>query len=339
MSSQSTPSIPEPQGESPAPGSASPILDSGSHQVEGWITASPPKFVEVLEHVFTFPRLLVRHRDLISTSVRRELSARFSGTLLGWAWPLVTPLLMFAIYYFIFTKLLSVKFGALPEDQQSAMGVFMFVGILIWTAFGESVVRCTSVIVDNGNLIKKVAFPTEVLPLNQILVAMVTMAFGVLAFIAVTWLTPFFGLHIWTPPDTARLVWILVLVPLQVFFTYGIGLLLGTLQVYLRDTQQVVTVGITVWMFATPIFWTPELIINEAGDRGLPEEWAWVIDVNPMHHLVYAWRDILMSREPSMIFHGPVQDSVLTFGLWAAGSFVVGYTFFLLARRRFADEV
>ncbi len=325
--------------ESATLGDASPILDSGSHQVEGWVTASPPKFLEVLQHVFSFPKLLVRHRDLITTSVRRELAARFSGTLLGWAWPLVTPILMFAIYFFIFTQLLSVKFGDLPEDQKSAMGVFMFVGILIWTAFGESVVRCTGVIVDNGNLIKKVAFPTEVLPLNQVLVALVSMVFGVVAYIAVTWITPLFGLHIWEPPQWTALLWALVLMPLQVMFTYGFGLMLGTLQVYLRDTLQVVTVGITVWMFATPIFWTPELIIREDGTRGLPDQWAWVLDANPMYHLVYSWRDVLMSREPAMVFHQPIETSIITFAYWAVGSFVVGYTFFLLARRRFADEV
>jgi len=331
---------PDPLHESATLGDASAILDSGSHQVEGWVTASPPKLVEVLQHVFVFPKLLVRHRDLITTSVRRELAARFSGTLLGWAWPLVTPLLMFAIYYFIFTNLLGVKFGDLPEEQRSAMGVFMFVGILVWSAFGESVVRCTGVIVDNGNLIKKVAFPTEVLPLNQCLVAMVTMAFGIVAFVAVTWITPIFGLHIWVAPDTVRLTWAFLLIPLQVMFTYGIGLLLGTLQVYLRDTLQVVTVGITVWMFATPIFWTPELLLKEDGvTRGLAPEWEWVIDVNPMYHLVYSWRDVLMSREPEMVFHQPMQDSMIVFSYWAVASFVIGYTFFLLARRRFADEV
>ena len=80
------------------------ILDTGSHEVGGWVTASPPKFLEVLQHVFGFPGLLVRHRDLITTSVGRELASRFTSTVLGWIWPLLTPLLFFAIYYFIFTK-------------------------------------------------------------------------------------------------------------------------------------------------------------------------------------------------------------------------------------------
>ncbi|MFT5283903.1 MAG: lipopolysaccharide transport system permease protein [Planctomycetota bacterium] len=336
----SSPSNPSPEDHIPEAGPDGPgavILDSGSHQVEGWVTAAPPKFIEVLQHVAHFPVLLHRHRDLITTSVKRELSARFRGTVLGWAWPLVTPMLMFAIYFFIFTKLLGVKFGDLPEDQRSAMGVFMFVGILVWSAFGESVSRCTGVIVDNGNLIKKVAFPTEILPLNQVLVHMVTMAFGVVAFIVVTWLTPLFGLHVWQPPEMTRLPWLLLLMPLQVLFTYGLGLILGTLQVYLRDTLQIVTVAITVWMFATPIFWTPELIIND-GVRGLGE-WTWIVEANPVYHLVYAWRDVLMSRLPEMVFHQPIEASVLTFSYWAIGSFVVGYTFFLLARRRFADEI
>ena len=301
----------------------------------GWVTAAPPKALEIVLAVLTFPKLVMRHRDLVTTSVRRELSARFHGTLLGWAWPLVTPLLMFAIYYFIFSMLLSVKFPELPEDQQAAMGIFCFVGILIWSAYAETVVRCTGVIVDNGNLIKKVAFPTEILPLNQVLVNLITMLFGVAVFVVATWGAKLFGLHLWIPPALlTMLVWLPVLLLVQALFTYGLGLLLGTLQVYLRDTLQVVPVAMTIWMFATPIFWTPEIIEN--WDPAFDP----ILDLNPMFHLVYAWRVVLMSSEPGLVFtHGDAASAVGFFAVWAVAAFVVGYTFFLMARRRFADEI
>ena len=88
----------------------------------GWISARPPRAVEVVERLTTFPALLARHRDLVSTSVRRGLEARFHGTLLGWLWPLVQPLFLFAVYYFIFTKLLQQRIPDLPPGQESALG-------------------------------------------------------------------------------------------------------------------------------------------------------------------------------------------------------------------------
>lgn len=227
------------------------------------------------------------------------------------------------------------------------MGVYMFIGVVVWTAIGESLTRCTAVIVENGNLIKKVAFPSEVLPLNQVLVSIVTMLFGLVMFVVGTLVTPLFGLVIWEPPSAVEMLWLLALVPLQALFCYGLGLALATLQVYLRDTIHVVTVGVTVWMFATPIFWAPQLMPDQSlgGFR-------WLVEANPIYHVVYAYRWVLMSQQPSQIHLGTVDgvevrelyvnsmaDSVTTFGVWAVAFFLLGYTFFLLARRRFADEI
>jgi lipopolysaccharide transport system permease protein len=231
-----------------------------------------------------------------------------------------------------------MKFGELPEQFEAAMGVYMFVGVLVWTAIAESLSRCTSVIVENGNLIKKVAFPSEVLPLNQVLVALVTMLFGIAVFVAATLVT-----QIWIPPRPRALLWVFALLPLQALFTYGLGLAFATLQVYLRDTVHVVTVGLTVWMFATPIFWAPQ-IVTDSSLGGF----AWLVDLNPVYHIVYAWRSVLMSRQPDALtiagerrefYATPIEDSVLVFAAWALGSFLLGYGFFLLARRRFADEI
>jgi ABC-type polysaccharide/polyol phosphate export permease len=310
----------------PASG-AGEILDTGSHVVGGWVTASPPKAIEVVQRVLGFPKLLVTHRDLVTTSVNRELRARFTGTVLGLLWPLVHPLFMFAVYYFIFTKLLQFKMPDLPKEHESAMGVFMFVGILIWAAFADAISRGCSVIVDNGNLIKKVAFPSETLPLNVVLVAVVTMMFGVVAFLVAAFLTP-----IWPAPDPVVLLWIPVLLLIQIAFSYGLALILSTLYVFLRDTLQLVTILVTVWMFLTPIFWVPELI-------GGIEPYMPLIEANPMYHLVYAWRVVLMGGEPAMAFTGDFLPSVGTAAVWAVAAYLVGYTFFTLARRRFADEV
>jgi len=294
-----------------------------------WVTAQPPKAADVVRKLVTFPKLCLDHRDLIRTSVKRELQARFTGTALGWAWPLLQPLLLFLVYYFIFTKLLGIKFeGTLPPGQEAAFGIFMFVGVVVWAALSDSILRGCGAIVENGNLIKKLAFPSEVLPLNVVMVSMVTMLFAVAMFVVATVATP-----IWQAPGV-MLLWVPVLVLVQAVFTLGIVLFLSALQVFLRDTIQVMGVVTTVWMFLTPIFWTPEIV-----DPEVIGPYLWIVELNPMFHIVYAWRVVLMSSEPAISFHHDFGTSLLVYSAWALGAFVVGYAFFVLCQRRFADEV
>lgn len=305
-----------------------------------WISSSPPGFRHVLGRIAGFPRLLSRHRDLVTTAVKRELQARFTGTLLGWVWPLVYPAFMFAVYYFVFTKLLQLKMPDLPPGLEPAMGVFMFTGILIWTGVSEGFVRGTSSIVDNGNLIKKLAFPTELLPLNAVLVAHVTMLFGVVAFVAVTF-SP-----VWPLPGR-DLLWVLAILPFQLLFTYGLSLFLATCHVFLRDTLQLVTLLATVWMFITPIFWVPSVKVMGPDFEPYLEP----LTYNPIYHLVYVWRCGLMNREKllaldpsgtgvfSEVFGPSPGESLLVFAAWSIGIFVVGFVVYGLSQRRFADEV
>ena len=311
--------------EAPSERAAGAAVVAAADAEGGWVTAAPPRAVEIVQRVVGFPNLVRTHGDLIVTSVQRELRGQFTGTLLGWFWPLISPLFMFAVYYFIFTKLLQFKMPDLPAGQEAAMGVFMFVGILVWSGFSESLVRGTSVIVDNGNLIKKVAFPSEILPLNVTLTNLVTMLFGMAVYVIGS-------AFVWELPDPHRLWWIPILLVLQALFTYGVALFLATLYVFLRDIQQIVTIVVTVWMFMTPIFWVPEAI------SGI-EPYLPLIEANPLYHLVYGWRVVLMSAEPGFVFGPPMAPSVGIFAVWAVAAYALGYAFFSMAKRRFADEV
>ncbi|MEZ5979846.1 MAG: ABC transporter permease [Planctomycetota bacterium] len=306
--------------------------------VEGeWVGAAAPGFRHVLGRLIGFPRLFARHRDLVTTSVKRDLQARFTGTLLGWLWPLVYPVFLFAVYYFVFTKLLQLKMPNLPDGLEPAMGVFMFTGIVVWAGVSEGFVRGTSSIVDNGNLIKKLSFPTELLPLNAVLVSMVTMLFGVLAFL----IACAFG--VWPLPGT-DVLWILAILPFQLLFTYGLALFLATCHVFLRDTLQLVTLLATVWMFITPIFWVPSVTVMT--DKFEP--YMEPLTYNPIYHLVHVWRSALMSRSKLLDLGVPAFDeafgpdpfhSFLVFAGWSVGVFVVGFVVYGLSQRRFADEI
>jgi lipopolysaccharide transport system permease protein len=247
---------------------------------------------------------------------------------LGRLWPLVSPLVLFAVYFVIFTQVFGFKLGDLPESQRAAMGVFMFLGAVVWSSFAESLSRSTTVLVDNGTLIKKLAFPAEILPLNVVLSSAVTSGVALAAFVVITLVTP-----LWRAPGI-ELAWAPAILLFQLVFTYGLALFVSALNVFLRDTQAALGVVLTVWMFATPVFWIP---VKEA----LPsiEPWLPWIERNPLFSLVQAWRGALMSSEPALVFHRSIGAELLAFAPWAAGSVVVGGLFFALVKRRFADEV
>lgn len=300
-----------------------------------WVTSRPPRVVEIPKRVASFPSLLLNHRDLVSTSVKRDLEVRFRGTILGWLWPLVHPLFLFTVYYFLFTKILSFKIpGEIPPGQESALAVYMFVGIMAWSAIGESLTRGTSAILDNGNLIKKLSFPSEILPLNVTLVGVISFLFAVIVFVLATVFTP-----MWPAPGI-DLLWVPVLLFLQTVFTYGLVLLTSTLQVFLRDTQQFIGIIVTVWMFGTPLFWVPEAI------PGI-ETYMPLIQANPVYSLVMAWRgsmmgDLTVTHDgiPRVIVDtASIGGHVAVFSVWAFASFLIGYAVFVLSQRRFADEV
>src|SRR5688572_27899368 len=123
-------------------------------QASEWVSARPTAWGEVLQPVVRIRWSVSKHWALVRTNRKRDIAARFQGTLFGWAWPVFRPLILFGIYFFIFTELIPQKLGELPEEMKAGMGVYMFSAMLAWSALSESLSRGTTVIVDNGNLIK-----------------------------------------------------------------------------------------------------------------------------------------------------------------------------------------
>lgn len=293
-----------------------------------WVEADAPRLSAALAQVVSLAPRLWRARDLVAAGVRRDLAARLSGTALGFFWPLAAPALYFAVYYVIFAQLFGVELRGLPAGQGAAVGVYMFLGAALWSGFAEALSRATSSLVDHGSLIKKLAFPSEVLPLVVVLSSAITTLLAVLVFVLACLATP-----VWRAPGIA-ILWAPVLFALQIAFTYGLALFASALCVSLRDTKEALTVLLTVLMFATPVFWIPLRELVPGLDAWLP----W-IEANPLQHLLYAWRAALMGGEPAAVFARPIASSVLVLVPWALGALAAGGLFFELHKRRFPDEV
>lgn len=321
-------SIPAETSSSGATGvPASYLSESGEELQADWVVAERESLRELVTRFRGWPALLWKRRDLVACSLRRDLQARFRGTLLGFAWVLALPLLQFAIYAFIFTQLLGVKLGATAAP--GAMGVYMFTGTLVWSSFAEGIQRSTSCAQDHRHLIQKLRFPAELLPVQLCLSSLVTLLAGLLAFVGFVAVS-----GIWQVPSVALLKWAPLLLLLQLLFTSGLGLGLAAMQVRLRDTLPMVGVLLTVWMFVTPVFWvpSPELL------PGI-ESWLGLVDANPMHHLLYLWRELLMSGEPSQAFEGSFARSLSLLSVWACGAFAAGSWAFFRVQRHMADEL
>jgi len=297
---------------------------------EPWVRAGAPGATELLRRLVGWPAVVARRWDLVAVSVRRDLQARFRGTLLGFAWVLAHPLLLFAVYAFVFTELLGVRLAAGEGVPAGSMGVYMFTGTLCWSAFADAVQRSTSCIVEGRNLVQKVRFPAELLPLEVGLSSLVTLAAGVAAF------TLFTGVSAaWPAPGLELLAWGPVLLLLQLLFTTGLGLALSAIHVVWRDTLPLVGVALTVGMLATPVFWVPSPEVLPGIERRLP-----LVEATPPHHLVRAWREVLLGGEPALAFaRGSLGESVRYVALWAVGAFVLGSLVFFRQQPQLADEV
>jgi len=257
---------------------------------------------------------LIRYRGLIQSLVARELKARYRGSVLGFFWSFINPLLLLSIYTFVFTVILP---NQNPVAQPYAL--FMFCGILPWNWFASSLLEASNALVSGGNLIKKVLFPAEILPIVNVLANMVHFFLGLLILAAFV-----IGYRHW--PDLAGLVWFPVAVLVQLVFTLALALFFAALTVHFRDIRDLLSNLLMFWFFATPIIY-PWLDPNVIRYRRL-------FDLNPFTHLAVSYQEILF-------FPGPVGHAkwLLALGAVSVGLFLGAYWFFDRLRDSFAEAV
>ena len=185
----------------------------------------PPRWIGNLRSALTSPfTTLYRERNLIWNMARRDLLGRYKGTVGGGLWAVINPLLLISVYIFLFAFILRVRFSVQGGITDFA---FYFIGGWIpWMAFSDSVVRSPAVIAENSTLVKKVVFPLEILPVNQVLSAFLTSLIGLGLYLAVLVL---FGMRLHTTLFLLPLVMVF-----QIGFTLGLSWFLASLGVFLR---------------------------------------------------------------------------------------------------------
>jgi len=264
-------------------------------------------------------RELHKHRLLIRTLVGRELKARYRGTILGFFWSFLNPLLLMIVYTVVFGLILNPRDLAIG-DTAWLYALYMFCGVLPWTWFSSSSLESANVLMINGNLIKKILFPAEVLPVVTVSSNLLNFLFGLPILLL---FVPIMGKSF-----TVYALFLPVVILVQYVFTLGLGLLISALTVHFRDIKDVLSNLMTFWFFSTPIIYSLKM---EALQR-VP----WVktlLTLNPMTHIVEGYHSCLFYGELIHWKRLGVTFLVSLILFWA------GYAVFDRLRDSFPEEV
>lgn len=255
-------------------------------------------------------RQLIRYREAIRTLVVRDLKVRYSNSVLGVIWSLLSPLLMMLVLSLVFTFLVPSGIARYP--------VHVLVALLPWTFFSGATLGAVNSVVANGPLISRVYFPREILPVSSVLSNLVNFLLALLLLFVIVLVSRI--------PLGLSLLFLPVVILIQCLFSVGLGLFLSALNVFFRDTQQIMDVLMLAWFFLTPIIYPIDLISNQA------LRWS-ILIVNPMASLVVSYRDILYAGGmPDLSLLG-----ITTFECIAL--LALGYWFFAKHSPNFVEEL
>lgn len=251
---------------------------------------------------------LYQYRELLKTNVKKDIRGKYKASFLGVLWSFINPLLQVVVYAIVFPYILKI--------QTENYLIFLICGIIPWTWFVTSISTGTTCIINNSNLIKKVYFPRAILPISIVTSGMVNF---LISCIIIILFVVFGGLG---------LSWHLIFLPLIMLIQYVITLalvfLLSAINVYIKDVEYIVVFILNMAFYATPILYSIEML----------EGWMiWLFRLNPMAHLLNAYRDIFyVHRIPPMV------NLLVILGIGIV-VLIICYLVFNKLEKRFAEEL
>lgn len=267
-----------------------------------------------LWHPALLTRILLGNGPLILHMTRRQLALRYKGSILGWIWSLVQPLMMLVVYAFVFGIIFKARWGTTPDGGSVAFAAVMFCGMATFNLLAETVNGAAPCILHNANLVKKVVFPLEILPVVQLAAASIlTCVWFLLLFVGAVALGISFHATMFLLP--------LLMLPVMLLALGG-AYFVSAASVYVRDMPHLVGVVMQILFFLTPIFYPAELV---------PENLRWVLEFNPLSSMVEEVRAVVLFG------HAP---DWFVFGKNLLIAFIVcrlGLCWFLQTKKGFAD--
>lgn len=249
------------------------------------------------------------YRDMIFSLVRRELRGRYKGSVLGFLWTYINPLCQVVVYSAVFSVIFKVEIDKFY--------LYLIIGMMPWTFFNTSVQGGTTCIRAQADMVKKIYFPREVIPIAYVTSAFVNMLLSfIIVFLAV--LVSGYGF------DLQVLLYLPLIMVIEYLLALGIAFIVSSITVYFRDLEQIVGVIMMAWIYITPIMYNMDYV---------PEEYRSLIVLNPMTPIVEVYHQILYYR---MV---PTTNYLLLAGGASLVIFIVGFFVFGRLDRNFAEEM
>ena len=252
---------------------------------------------------------IYEYRDMIYSLVRRELRGRYKGSVLGFLWTYINPLCQVIVYSAVFSVIFRVNI--------EKFYLYLIIGMMPWTFFGTSLQGGTTCVRAQAEMIKKIYFPREVIPISYVTSAFVNMLFSfVIVFGAV--LISGFGF------EFKALLFLPIVMLVEYLFALGLAFIVSAVTVFFRDLEQIMNVVMMVWIYITPIMYDIEYV---------PEQYRKIYMLNPMTPIVEMYHQILYYR---MI---PNKYYMAIGGGAAVSVFIIGFIVFELLNKHFAEEM
>lgn len=251
---------------------------------------------------------LYNYRELLKTSIQKDIGGKYKHSFLGILWSFINPLLQIAVYAFVFQIIL--------KSDIDNYAVYLCCALIPWQYFASVVLRGAATMVDNGNIIKKVYFPREILPIslvssegvNFLIATLIILGFVIFGGIGLSYYA----------------IWYFLIFAIQYIVSIGVSLIVSSVTVYFRDLQHILGIIMQLLFYATPIVYSMDSV---------PSNFKWLVKINPMSYLIEAYRAIFYNKtRPSL--HG--LGIALIMGILLC---VIGYLIFRKLERRFAEEL
>lgn len=251
---------------------------------------------------------IYNYRQMLKSLVLTDLRTRYKGSVMGFLWTFLNPLLLLAIY--------SVVFSFIMRQNIENYPMFLFCAMLPWTFFSSSIQSSAGIIMRNSNLVKKIYFPREILPLSVIIAGVINYFFGLVILIPSLLLT---GVQI----NLSLLAFPLILF-VQTLLTLGIGLIVSAMNVYFRDLEHIIAIVLQAAFYITPIIFPISMV---------PKEFQALFSLNPMTEIIQAYRNIF--------YYGIMPDfmHLSLYLLYSSMVLVIGWVIFNKMQKSFAEEI
>ena len=251
---------------------------------------------------------LYDYREMLKTSIKKDIGGKYKNSFLGVLWSFVNPLLQIIVYAIIFPLIM--------KSDIEYYVVFMVCGLIPWNYFSTVINRTSFTMIENGNIIKKGYFPREILPISVVTSETVTF---LISSILILLFTLGYGLGL-----TINIVFYPLILLVQYVLLIGISLIVSSVTVYFRDLQHFIGVLLQLFFYATPIVYAVDTI---------PENFRWILKYNPMTYIIEGYRDIFWGQTAPDISTLLI---VLAIGIVLC---ILGYLIFNKLQKKFAEEL